>query len=72
MGKRFDAWVAEFESWGMTHDEAVAHARTWYRSKMALAFDELEQAISDVASASLFGRLWRWVRRPNTGDGETT
>jgi hypothetical protein len=70
MGKRFDAWVAEFESWGMTHDEAVTYAQSFNRSRFARAMDELEDAITTAVSKSLIGRLWRRVVNRATGDGE--
>ena len=51
MGKRFDAWVDEFESWGMTEAEAIEHAHDYYRSRAALALDELAEAIASTLPA---------------------
>lgn len=57
MGKRFDSWVAEFESWGMSHDEAIAEANGYYKARFALALDEIGEALSDAAPA----RFVRWL-----------
>ena len=46
MGKRFDVWVAEFESWGMTHEDALAEAEQDHLAQMSLAFDKFEEAMA--------------------------
>jgi hypothetical protein len=58
MGKRFDHWVSEFESWGMTHDEAVAFAANYWRAKGARAIDDVIEALCDALAP-----LLRLIRR---------
>lgn len=53
MGERFDAWVTEFELWGMTHDEALAEAEQDKLAQMSLAFDKFEEALAEAFAPAL-------------------
>ena len=69
MGKRFDAWVSEFESWGMTHEEALAEAEQDHLAQMSLAFDKFEEALAEAFAPAL-RLIEQFVLRLNKEIGE--